>query len=129
MVVALAAICTLAFGLGGRRPVSGRATSRRCAPSLRAVDPFAGVSVVDPFARVNAALATAQKLASPDPATDRSAAGAPAPPPPSPLALRYFLDTADEAEWSELLPLGIFHGVTTNPTLLEAREEPIRDTS
>ena len=32
---------------------------------------------------------------------------------------RFFLDTAEVAEWEELLPLGIFHGVTTNPTLLE----------
>ena len=32
---------------------------------------------------------------------------------------RLFLDTADESEWSNLLPLGIFHGVTTNPVLLE----------
>ena len=33
---------------------------------------------------------------------------------------RLFLDTADSAEWEALLPLGIWHGVTTNPTLLEA---------
>jgi transaldolase len=32
---------------------------------------------------------------------------------------RFFLDTADRAELSELLPLGIFHGVTTNPTILQ----------
>ena len=32
---------------------------------------------------------------------------------------RFFLDTADVAEWEALLPLGMFHGVTTNPTLLE----------
>ena len=32
---------------------------------------------------------------------------------------RCFLDTADVAEWEALLPLGMFHGVTTNPTLLE----------
>ena len=32
---------------------------------------------------------------------------------------RLFLDTADTSVWEELLPLGIFHGVTTNPTLLE----------
>ena len=32
---------------------------------------------------------------------------------------RIFLDTADTAEWDDLLPTGIFHGVTTNPTLLE----------
>ena len=32
---------------------------------------------------------------------------------------RFFLDTADVAEWEALLPLGMFHGITTNPTLLE----------
>jgi len=32
---------------------------------------------------------------------------------------RLFLDTADVSIWEELLPLGIFHGVTCNPTLLE----------
>jgi transaldolase len=31
---------------------------------------------------------------------------------------RLFLDSASVAEWRALLPLGIFHGVTTNPTLL-----------
>jgi transaldolase len=30
-----------------------------------------------------------------------------------------FLDTAVESEWESLLPLGIFHGITTNPSLLE----------
>ena len=37
---------------------------------------------------------------------------------------RLFLDTADEAEWRSLLPLGIFHGVTTNPMLLERAGVP-----
>lgn len=37
---------------------------------------------------------------------------------------RFFLDTADTTEWDELLPLGLFHGVTTNPTLLERANEP-----
>jgi len=32
---------------------------------------------------------------------------------------RLFLDTAVESEWEALLPIGIFHGITTNPTLLE----------
>ncbi len=32
---------------------------------------------------------------------------------------RLFLDTAIESEWESLLLLGIFHGITTNPTLLE----------
>ena len=37
---------------------------------------------------------------------------------------RVFLDTADEKEWEALLPLGVFHGVTTNPSLLQAANEP-----
>mmetsp|Transcript_16310 Transcript_16310/g.21346 ORF Transcript_16310/g.21346 Transcript_16310/m.21346 type:complete len:266 (+) Transcript_16310:206-1003(+) len=37
---------------------------------------------------------------------------------------RLFLDTADRTIWDELLPTGIFHGVTTNPTLLERANEP-----
>ena len=41
------------------------------------------------------------------------------PPPPVRGASRFFLDTADVREWKALLPLGIFHGVTTNPVLLE----------
>jgi len=32
---------------------------------------------------------------------------------------RLFLDTAVESEWESLIPSGIFHGITTNPTLLE----------
>jgi transaldolase len=32
---------------------------------------------------------------------------------------RLFLDTAVQSEWEDLIPLGIFHGITTNPTLLE----------
>jgi transaldolase len=32
---------------------------------------------------------------------------------------RLFLDTADPKEWEDLLPTGIFEGVTCNPTLLE----------
>lgn len=38
--------------------------------------------------------------------------------------LRLFLDTADTAEWERLLPLGFFHGVTTNPVLLERAGVP-----
>ena len=34
--------------------------------------------------------------------------------------LRFLLDSADRAAWAEWLPLGCFHGVTTNPILLEA---------
>eukprot|EP00977_Amphora_coffeiformis_P022438 scaffold10861_cov180-Amphora_coffeaeformis.AAC.25 len=37
---------------------------------------------------------------------------------------RFFLDTADTEEWDALLPTGIFHGVTTNPTLLKRAGEP-----
>lgn len=37
---------------------------------------------------------------------------------------RLFLDTADTAVWEELLPLGMFHGITTNPTLLERANQP-----
>jgi transaldolase len=37
---------------------------------------------------------------------------------------RLFLDTADPHEWEELLPTGMFHGVTTNPTLLERAGQP-----
>ena len=37
---------------------------------------------------------------------------------------RFFLDTADTREWDALLPLGIFHGITTNPTLLERSHQP-----
>ena len=36
---------------------------------------------------------------------------------------RIFLDTAVTKEWEELLPTGMFHGVTTNPTLLERAGE------
>mmetsp|Transcript_27034 Transcript_27034/g.39540 ORF Transcript_27034/g.39540 Transcript_27034/m.39540 type:complete len:271 (-) Transcript_27034:241-1053(-) len=41
-----------------------------------------------------------------------------------PRSCRFFLDTGDMVEWNELLPLGIFHGVTTNPTLLERAGQP-----
>ena len=38
--------------------------------------------------------------------------------------LRLFLDSADPADWARLLPLGFFHGVTTNPLLLERAGQP-----
>ncbi|MBB5753366.1 transaldolase family protein [Prosthecomicrobium pneumaticum] len=38
--------------------------------------------------------------------------------------LRLFLDTAEEAAWRAWLPSGLFHGVTTNPTLLAAARKP-----
>lgn len=34
--------------------------------------------------------------------------------------LRLFLDSADRRDWQRWLPTGLFFGVTTNPTLLEA---------
>ena len=37
---------------------------------------------------------------------------------------RFFLDTANEKEWDELLCTGMFHGVTTNPTLLQQANQP-----
>ncbi|WP_198024342.1 transaldolase family protein [Asaia astilbis] len=33
--------------------------------------------------------------------------------------LRLFLDTADRAALARWLPTGLFHGVTTNPTILD----------
>jgi len=38
--------------------------------------------------------------------------------------LRLFLDSADPGDWERLLPLGFFHGVTTNPLLLERSGQP-----
>ena len=37
---------------------------------------------------------------------------------------RFFLDTADTAEWDALLKLGMFYGVTTNPTILKQCQQP-----
>jgi transaldolase len=42
------------------------------------------------------------------------------------MALRLFLDSADTAAWAEWLPSGLFHGVTTNPTLLRRAGVPCR---
>lgn len=42
----------------------------------------------------------------------------------SSAGLRFFLDSADRGAWDEWLPLGIFHGATTNPVLLEAARVP-----
>ncbi|WP_062013478.1 transaldolase family protein [Aureimonas sp. AU4] len=39
--------------------------------------------------------------------------------PSSRTGLRLFLDTADRAAYARWLPTGLFHGVTTNPTILE----------
>jgi transaldolase len=38
--------------------------------------------------------------------------------------LRLMLDSADERQWEEWLPLGLFYGVTTNPLLLESAQVP-----
>ena len=40
------------------------------------------------------------------------------------MALRLFLDSADPSVWAEWLPSGLFHGVTTNPTLLRRAAQP-----
>jgi len=37
---------------------------------------------------------------------------------------RLFLDSAAPADWQEFLPGGMFHGVTTNPLLLERAGQP-----
>ena len=42
------------------------------------------------------------------------------------MALRLFLDSADRAAWADWLPSGLFHGVTTNPTLLRRAGVPCR---
>ncbi len=34
------------------------------------------------------------------------------------MTLRLFLDSADPKAWAQLWPLGLFHGITTNPTLI-----------
>ena len=38
--------------------------------------------------------------------------------------IRLILDSADPEQWNRFLPLGIFHGVTTNPLLLERSGQP-----
>lgn len=40
------------------------------------------------------------------------------------MALRLFLDSADPKAWLEWLPSGLFHGVTTNPSLLRRAGQP-----
>jgi transaldolase len=40
------------------------------------------------------------------------------------MGLRLFLDSADPDQWQRWLPLGLFHGVTTNPTLLRRAGQP-----
>jgi transaldolase len=43
---------------------------------------------------------------------------------PASAGPRLFLDSADTEAWQRLLPTGIFHGVTTNPLLLERAGVP-----
>ncbi|MDA0716984.1 MAG: transaldolase [Cyanobacteria bacterium] len=40
------------------------------------------------------------------------------------MALRLFLDSADPKIWQQWLPSRLFHGVTTNPTLLRRAAQP-----
>lgn len=40
------------------------------------------------------------------------------------MTLRLFLDSADPQAWRQWLPSGLFHGVTTNPTLLKRAAQP-----
>ena len=40
------------------------------------------------------------------------------------MRLRLFLDSADPQAWSQWLPSGLFHGITTNPTLLKQAGQP-----
>ena len=40
------------------------------------------------------------------------------------LSLRLFLDSADPEAWRQWLPTGLFHGITTNPTLLQRAAQP-----
>ena len=40
------------------------------------------------------------------------------------MALRLLLDSADPLVWDQWLPLRLFRGVTTNPTLLHRAEQP-----
>ena len=39
------------------------------------------------------------------------------------MALRLFLDSADPQAWQQWLPTGLFHGVTTNPSLLRRADQ------
>ena len=40
------------------------------------------------------------------------------------MALRLLIDSADVQQWSDLWRLGLFHGITTNPTLLRRAGVP-----
>jgi hypothetical protein len=41
------------------------------------------------------------------------------------MPLRLLLDSADPAAWAEWFPSGLFHGVTTNPTLIAKSGRPM----
>ena len=40
------------------------------------------------------------------------------------MTLRLFLDSADPLAWEQWGPFGLFHGITTNPTLLRRARQP-----
>jgi transaldolase len=42
------------------------------------------------------------------------------------MSLRFFLDSADPEDWATWMPCGLFHGITTNPTLLRQAGQPCR---
>ena len=42
------------------------------------------------------------------------------------MHLRLLLDSADPVAWADWLPSGLFHGITTNPTLLRRAARPCR---
>jgi transaldolase len=42
------------------------------------------------------------------------------------MSLRLFLDSAEPDAWAEWLPVGLFHGITTNPSLLRRAGQPCR---
>mmetsp|Transcript_23905 Transcript_23905/g.37424 ORF Transcript_23905/g.37424 Transcript_23905/m.37424 type:complete len:303 (-) Transcript_23905:146-1054(-) len=88
--------------LVGVRP----ANARQSALQLRALFPGAAADKTTVFQR---------QIALPEPAPSRNQLQGKS---------RIFLDTADRKEWDELLPLGLFYGVTTNPVLLERADQP-----
>ncbi|CAK6700362.1 transaldolase family protein [Synechococcus sp. BA-124 BA4] len=42
------------------------------------------------------------------------------------MSLRFFLDSADPLTWEEWMPCGLFHGITTNPSLLRQAGQDCR---
>lgn len=40
------------------------------------------------------------------------------------VGLRFFLDSADTADWRRWIPFGMFYGITTNPLLLQRAKVP-----